>query len=62
VPRFSLASDPTGKRFVDELDTRDKVSQAIFENCKPLIVEQEVSTLPPRMGCTQGQDHSSRLS
>jgi hypothetical protein len=27
---------------VDELDTRDKVSQAIFENRKPLVAEQEV--------------------
>jgi len=32
-----------GKRFVNELDTRDKVTQAIFKNCKPLIVEQEVN-------------------
>lgn len=29
---------------MNELDTRDKVTQAIFKNCKPLLVEQEVST------------------
>jgi flavocytochrome c len=31
-----------GKRFVNELDTRDKVTAAIFKNCKPMKVEQEV--------------------